>query len=71
MAKTIETDFKTFIKFWSVPLIIAGIILFLYKVMTGLIIIGLSIFLALALSLFMFIFLSLITGKQFARQEAK
>lgn len=49
MAKTIETDFKTFIKFWSVPLIIAGIILFLYKAMTGLIIIGLSIFLALAL----------------------
>lgn len=29
------------------------------------------IFLALALSLLMFIFLSLITGKQFARQEAK
>lgn len=49
MAKTIETDFKTFIKFWSVPLIIAGIILFLYKAMTGLIIIGISIFLALAL----------------------
>lgn len=49
MAKTIETDFRTFIKFWSVPLIIAGIILFLYKAMTGLIIIGISIFLALAL----------------------
>ena len=49
MTKTIETDFRTFIKFWSVPLIIAGIILFLYKAMTGLIIIGISIFLALAL----------------------
>lgn len=49
MAKTIETDFKTFIKFWSVPLIIAGILLFLYKALTGLIIIGISIFLALAL----------------------
>lgn len=49
MAKTIETDFKTFIKFWSVPLIIVAVLLFLYKALTGLIIIGISIFLALAL----------------------
>ena len=49
MSKQIETDFKTFIKFWSVPLIIAGILLFLYKALTGLILIGISIFLALAL----------------------
>ena len=49
MAKTIETDFRTFLKFWLVPLAIAGVIFFLYKALTGLIIIGVSIFLALAL----------------------
>ncbi len=49
MSKKIETDWQTFIKFWLVPLIIAGVIFFLYKAMTGLIIIGISIFLALAL----------------------
>ncbi len=49
MTKQIETDFKTFVKFWSVPLIIAGILFFLYSARTGLIIIGISIFLALAL----------------------
>lgn len=49
MSKQVETDFKTFIKFWLVPLIIAGILFFLYKAVTGLILIGISIFLALAL----------------------
>ena len=49
MAKTIETDFKTFIKFWSVPLIIAAVLFLMYKALTGLVIIGISIFLALAL----------------------
>lgn len=49
MSKQIETDFKTFIKFWSVPLVIAGVLFFLYKAVTGLIIVGISIFLALAL----------------------
>ncbi len=49
MSKKIETDWKTFIKFWLVPLIIAVVLLFLYKAITGLVIIGISIFLALAL----------------------
>ena len=48
-AKQIETDLKTFIKFWTVPLIIIGALFFIEKSLTGLIIIGLSIFLALAL----------------------
>ena len=47
--KTFETDLRTFIKFWLVPLGILGVIFFLYKALTGLIIIGISIFLALAL----------------------
>ncbi len=49
MSKTIETDWKTFIKFWLVPLIIAGVLFFFYKALAGLVIIGVSIFLALAL----------------------
>ena len=49
MTKQIETDFRTFIKFWTVPLIIIGVLFFIFKALTGLIIIGLSIFLALAL----------------------
>lgn len=49
MSKRIETDWQTFIKFWLVPLIIAGVLFFMYKALTGLIIIGASIFLALAL----------------------
>lgn len=49
MSKQIETDLKTFIKFWTVPLIIIGVLFFVYKSLTGLIVIGLSIFLALAL----------------------
>jgi predicted PurR-regulated permease PerM len=49
MSKQIETDFRTFVKFWLVPLIFAGILFFLYSAKTGLIIVGISIFLALAL----------------------
>lgn len=49
MSKTIETDLKTFVKFWLVPLGIGLVILFLYSALTGLVIIGISIFLALAL----------------------
>ena len=49
MSKTIETDWQTFIKFWLVPLIIAALLFFFYKALTGLVIIGISIFLALAL----------------------
>ena len=49
MSKRIETDTWTFVRFWGVPLIIAGVLFFLYKALTGLIIIGISIFLALAL----------------------
>lgn len=49
MSKKIETDLHTFIKFWLVPLVIAGILFFMYKAVTGLVIIGISIFLALAL----------------------
>ena len=50
MSKQIETDFRTFIKFWSVPLIIVAILFFLNKALTGLVIVGISIFLTLALA---------------------
>ena len=49
MSKLIETDTKTFVKFWSIPLIIAIVITILMQALTGLIIIGISISLALAL----------------------
>lgn len=49
MSKTIETDTRTFIRFWLVPVFICAVIFFLYKALTGLAIIGISIFLALAL----------------------
>lgn len=49
MSKKIETDLRTFVKFWLVPLGIGVTIFVLYKALTGLIIIGASIFLALAL----------------------
>lgn len=49
MSKVIETDTKTFVKFWLVPLGILLLGLFLYSAQQGLIVIGLSIFLALAL----------------------
>ena len=48
-SKLIETDLKTFIKFWIVPVAIMVVIFILYKALTGLIIIGISVFLALAL----------------------
>lgn len=49
MSKTIETDLKTFVKFWLVPLGIVAVIFLAGKAITGLVIIGISIFLALAL----------------------
>lgn len=49
MSRIIETDTKTFVRFWLVPLAIAGILFFLYSASTGLVIVGISIFLALAL----------------------
>ena len=49
MSKTIETDTKTFIKFWLVPVGIGLVFLFIQSAATGLTIIGISIFLALAL----------------------
>ncbi len=49
MSKKIETDLKTFVKFWLVPLGIVAVLFILYKALTGLIIIGVSVFLALAL----------------------
>ena len=49
MSKRIETDFRTFVKFWMVPLIIIAALFVMFKAMTGLVIIGISIFLALAL----------------------
>ena len=49
MAKKIETDLKTFIKFWLVPIGILVALFLIDKALTGLIIIGASIFLALAL----------------------
>mgnify|MGYP002525928415 CR=1 FL=1 len=49
MSKLIETDTKTFVKFWSIPLIIIIVLFIIDKALTGLIIIGISIFLALAL----------------------
>lgn len=49
MSKRVETDLRTFVKFWLVPLGIGLTIFILYKAVEGLIIIGASIFLALAL----------------------
>ncbi len=49
MSKTISTDTRAFVKFWLIPVIILAILFILGKALTGLIIIGISIFLALAL----------------------
>ena len=49
MSKTIETDTKTFLKFWLIPVAIYVVWLFIQSAVTGLIIVGISIFLALAL----------------------
>lgn len=49
MSKLIEADTKTFVKFWSIPVIIFIVLLILDKALTGLIVIGISVFLALAL----------------------
>ena len=49
MAKTIETDLKTFVKFWLVPVAFISIWYIFQSAWVGLVIIGISIFLALAL----------------------
>ena len=49
---TVEINTRSMIKFWLILLGIALVILFLYKAMTGLIIIGISIFFAIALKPF-------------------
>ena len=49
MSKTIGTDTKTFLKFWLIPVAIYAVWLFVQNAATGLIIVGISIFLALAL----------------------
>ena len=49
MSKVIETDTWTFIKFWSIPAVAYLIYLFLGQAATGLVVVGISIFLALAL----------------------
>lgn len=49
MSKRIETDLNTFIKFWLVPIGILLALLFIEKASVGIILIGISIFLALAL----------------------
>lgn len=49
MSKVIETDLKTFVKFWMVPVGILAVLFVLNKAIVGLVIIGISIFLALAL----------------------
>lgn len=49
MSKLIEADTRTFVKFWMIPVIILIVFFILDKALTGLIIIGISVFLALAL----------------------
>lgn len=49
MSQTIDVDTKTFIRFWLVLLGFAAIALFIRQALTGLIIVGISIFLAIAI----------------------
>lgn len=49
MAERIEVDTKTFIRFWAVILGLALIAFFVWRALTGLIIVGISIFLAIAI----------------------
>lgn len=50
MSRKIEVDTKTFVRFWLVILGMALVALFLWKAATGLLIVGISIFLAVAIS---------------------
>ena len=50
MSKSIEVDTKTFVRFWLVIAALAMLGLFIWKAKTGLIIVGIAIFLAIALS---------------------
>lgn len=47
--KTIEVDTKTFVRFWLVILALGLIGLFIWKALSGLIIVGIAIFLAIAI----------------------
>lgn len=49
MSKKIETDWKTFIRFWIIPVVIYALWIFTQSAVTGLVVVGVSIFLALAL----------------------
>ncbi len=49
MSKAIDTDTRTFIRFWMIPVVIYAIYLLLGMAWEGLVIVGISIFLALAL----------------------
>ncbi len=49
MSKSIEVDTKTFIRFWLVIVALGLLGLFIWKAKTGLIIVGISIFLAIAI----------------------
>lgn len=49
MAKNRSTDLKTIIEFWLVPLGIGLVLLFIYAAKVGLMMVGISVFLALAL----------------------
>lgn len=48
MSKTIHVDTKTFVRFWLVVAALIALVLFIDRARTGLLIIGISIFLALA-----------------------
>ena len=49
MSRKIEVDTKTFVRFWLVILAFCLVGLFIYKALTGLIIVGISVFLAIAI----------------------
>lgn len=48
MSKAIQVDTKTFVRFWLVVALIVFLVLFVERAKTGLVIVGISIFLALA-----------------------
>ena len=49
MSKTVEVDTKTFVRFWLVILGFILVTLFVWKALTGLIVVGAAIFLAIAI----------------------
>ena len=48
MSKTIHVDTKTFVRFWLVVVVLIALVLFIERASVGLLIVGISIFLALA-----------------------